>query len=992
MNSTETIEKILDIIINDESSTIKKFSNCPVPGNDLEYLELWFSHIRLTHNDHNLIEDFLGKYDVTAEDFEFKYQLLKTIKNYIIEIFDQKISGLKFQPRLEKYLQKIDESDRKHAQKLILAYLYHYSENRIFCSMSLSELARKYNLDRQFIYSLTLDHPIFKDRILTLENGILNKEKFLIEKDLGYRISIFKIFAGLQLNETDLASIASNTLLQDFNIETGGILIDDGSERDDNPVIEEEEELIIESFEDLLKEEDNLGDQVISIGEVDRTGHKEIKKNIDYSNDISVEPYKDDLDYLHEEYKWISMIKRLRELKKDEDNPFMETDGRSIPEIEPSVKRQKNICRIRLKRSKEKGFVPRLEKIASKLRLNEFEKNVIKVLIVQKIFVKADIIDNMQIKVGDLLVLLIDDPKEQVKEKKSFLKKSKLVKYSLIQFSSHNSLEESIYNANISLDNRLLEYLGGEDFDFSDYYEGGLLYKSKIRFESVILQQTKKDKIIEMIENFPLFLKAKKGLDFSDIVNYGNSLVMLFVGPSGTGKTMTANSIAEYLNKKMLTINLNQGVEVPSSSSDIKLLPLIFREARINDAVLFFDESEYLLSNRLTDLLLEIEKHEGIVIFATNASFKVDDAIRRRLNIIIDFEEPGPSLRKKIWEIHLPKKIKLNKDVDIDYIAKKYELNGGLIKNAMFSALAYAVNQTKGEELIIKMEHLEYGAKEQLHNKLFMSKLDEKKIPLRGIDSMILNDTTVSIIKDIINFEKAKKVLEGEWGFKDIFPEAVGTSVLFHGASGTGKTLAAECIAFETGKTLRIVNYAQVVSMWVGGTEKALETLLKESADNDSIILFDEADSIFSKRTDVRNSTDRYANLETDVLLNLIERNNVFAILTTNHLDSIDYAFFRRMRFIVEFTNPEFDLRFKLWDKLLPSKLPLNDDVDFKKLSYEYDFNGGDIKNAIIRAATRKAIHLGDDKKVDMKDFIEVCNEINKFKNGKKFEKIGFYN
>jgi SpoVK/Ycf46/Vps4 family AAA+-type ATPase len=147
---------------------------------------------------------------------------------------------------------------------------------------------------------------------------------------------------------------------------------------------------------------------------------------------------------------------------------------------------------------------------------------------------------------------------------------------------------------------------------------------------------------------------------------------------------------------------------------------------------------------------------------------------------------------------------------------------------------------------------------------------------------------------------------------------------------------------------------------------------------------------MFAKRTDIRTSTDRYANMETDVLLNLIERNNVFAILTTNHLDGIDYAFFRRMRFIVEFVNPDYELRLKLWKKLMPEKLPLSEEISIEKLAKDFPFNGGDIKNAIIRAATRKAIHLDTQIKIEMNDFIAACKEISNVKYGGKKKKIGF--
>lgn len=993
MPNNTTVEEIYQIILGDDTFHLKKLNNFKVPENDSEYVNLWFSYIALIYDEVKMIESYLESWQISPEEFKFKYELKNLIKNNADLIFNDKICKINFQPRIDRYIQRFNPQEREDIKKIMLSFFYYFSTNPTRLYRNLLELCKKFNLDFSLIFTITNDHPLIVDKIFFFEENILNENKPLLERDIYYKPAAYKIFSGMELKYSDIASIGDSQILHEFGL-IGADYFNDHIKSKDDDVAGSEIDEEFDSIEDILRQSDELiSSQLTERSQVPEEGvSKDLEQDI-----LEIKPYKDDLDYLYEESRWILYLLKLRE-RQDETSPYFKKSEQSDYEIEQLIKKQKNLCKLKLRRSKTNGFVPRLEKIASKLKLSTFEKDVLKVLTIDKIFPFSGgekllkLSSVLSTKVGDLLLLFVDDARERVKEKKAFLRNSKLVKYNLIQVSRGNSFEETINESSVSIDNRLLEYLGGEDFEFSDYFEGGLLYRSKVKFDSVILGESKKIKIIEMLDNFPLFLKAKKNLDFLDIVNYGNSLVMLFVGPSGTGKTMSANAIAEYMNKRILTINLNQGFSISDSyhSNTSSILALIFRESRINDAVLFFDESEALLSNRLPDILLEIEKHEGVVIFATNASFKIDEAMRRRINLIVDFEEPGPLQRRKIWEIHLPKKIKMNKNVDLDYIAKKFELNGGLIKNAVFSSLAYAVNKSKSKELEITMEDLEYGARDQLQNKLFMSRLEEKRIPLRGLDSLVLPDEVVSTIKEIINFEKAKKVLEGEWGFKEVFPESTGMTVLFHGSSGNGKTVTAEAIAFETGKTLKIVNYAQVVSMYVGGTEKALEALLKESADNDSILLFDEADSIFTKRTEVRNSIDRYANLETDVLLNLIERNNVFAILTTNYLESIDYAFFRRMRFIVEFVNPDYSLRLNLWKKLMPEKLPLSNNVSFEKLAKDYPFNGGDIKNAIIRAATRKAIQLDMQIKIEMEDFIAACKEISNVKYGGKKKMMGF--
>ena len=270
-----------------------------------------------------------------------------------------------------------------------------------------------------------------------------------------------------------------------------------------------------------------------------------------------------------------------------------------------------------------------------------------------------------------------------------------------------------------------------------------------------------------------------------------------------------------------------------------------------------------------------------------------------------------------------------------------------------------------------------------------MSNLQQHKVPQKGIDSVILPRESLETLYDIANIEKARKVLVGEWGFNEVFPDHNGVAVLFHGPPGTGKTYTAEALAYETGKNLKIVNYAQVISMWVGGTEKALEALFNEVADSDSILLFDEADAIFASRTGIASANDRFLNVETDILLGLIERFNSIAILTTNYIENIDQAFFRRMQYIVEFKAPDENLRVKLWNTLCPPKLPISKDVDFGKLAADYQFTGGDIKNAIIRAATKRAVRIEQNRKISMQDLETACREIDQHKrNGSR--KIGF--
>lgn len=992
----DNVNKVIEILMKEDDSLLKRFIEEPVPENDVEYLQLWFRYFDFVYDKYrkSTIENLLSTMHLKSSDFEFHFYLNREIKGILKKSLHEKLNNLSFTPRLIKYVEKFDERERKNVKKIILAYLYAIW-NHDMSYTSLVELASESDVPFSYVTSLTVGHPLFKDKIIRIDENGLNSDKPLPFKDIAFNSVVYNIFAGTEFNAEDIAGVIESPLLDLFNIreEYGLETVEDFEVEEEEEKIEVEDEvedeIDVSDLGELLKSEKEKEYLEESISE------EEIETEVDEGE---FNAFESDLEYLYNEYLRLKYLGKAIEAESDNIRYNGMEGENKVFKMRQRAKKQKNICDIRLEKSRRKGYVPRLEKISERLNLTQFEKDILKFLTVRKIFLDPKeresfrIFDNANTRptVGTLLTLLSEDPLERVKGKKVFLKTSKLVRSNLIQLEKRDGLNQNLYDCEVIIDNRLIEYFIGEDYDISDYLEGGFMYHPKVPLDDVILPEETKSSLLKMITNFPNFLEAKNKLKFSEVIEYGNALALLFVGPSGTGKTMLANAIANHLGKKILLFNFHNISQIFDATREKNVFSVLFREARINDAILFFDESEDILTNRVNDLLVEIEKHEGIVVFATNASLKIDEAMRRRINMIVEFKNPGPALRKKIWEVHLPEKLKLHEDVDLDELSRKFELNGGLIKNAVFSSLSGAINNGNGDELVLKMEHMNKGAKEQLNNKLYMSKMEEQKSPTHGFESLVLPEEKIKILNEIVNMEKASKVLNGEWGFNEKFPDRNGISVLFHGPPGTGKTFSAEVIAYEAGKNLKVVNYAEVLSMWLGETEKNLNFLFREVADNDSILLFDEADALFTQRSQVTSSNDRYANLKTDVLLSLIEKHNALAILTTNYIGNIDEAFFRRFRYIVEFEKPDKEMRLKLWRTLMPKRMPLSEDVNLVKLAEKYEFTGGDIKNAIIRAATRRAISIEETRKVTMNDFLKVCDELIKNKTNGKTGKVGF--
>jgi SpoVK/Ycf46/Vps4 family AAA+-type ATPase len=216
---------------------------------------------------------------------------------------------------------------------------------------------------------------------------------------------------------------------------------------------------------------------------------------------------------------------------------------------------------------------------------------------------------------------------------------------------------------------------------------------------------------------------------------------------------------------------------------------------------------------------------------------------------------------------------------------------------------------------------------------------------------VILPEEVMTPLKEIMAQAKHREKVFDEWGFRRKMSYGRGLGCLFAGPPGTGKTMMAALMAKTLGREIYKVDLSRVVSKWVGETEKNLGKVFDEAERAQVILLFDEADSLFSSRTEVKGSNDRFANMEINYLLQRMEAYDGMSILTTNIEKSIDEAFKRRLKFKVDFPMPEPDERAKLWEVMLPREVKLSDDVRFAELGKRYKLAGGHIKNAVLRAA-----------------------------------------
>ncbi|KWX03332.1 ATPase AAA [Carbonactinospora thermoautotrophica] len=230
-----------------------------------------------------------------------------------------------------------------------------------------------------------------------------------------------------------------------------------------------------------------------------------------------------------------------------------------------------------------------------------------------------------------------------------------------------------------------------------------------------------------------------------------------------------------------------------------------------------------------------------------------------------------------------------------------------------------------------------------------LDELGRRVEPRAGWDDLVLPETQRAILREIVAHVRQRATVYAEWGFEAVLRRGLGVTALFAGGSGTGKTLAAEVIAGELGLDLFVIDLSQVVSKYIGETEKNLRRVFDAAERGGALLLFDEADALFGKRSEVKDSHDRYANLEVSYLLMRMESYRGLAILTTNMKKALDPAFLRRIRFVVEFPFPGTRERAEIWRRVVPPGVPA-EGLDVDRLA-QLAVAGGSIRNIALSAA-----------------------------------------
>jgi len=387
---------------------------------------------------------------------------------------------------------------------------------------------------------------------------------------------------------------------------------------------------------------------------------------------------------------------------------------------------------------------------------------------------------------------------------------------------------------------------------------------------------------------------------------------------------------------------------LPAGAADIEtLLRLWEREAVLNTSALLLecddDNHEPLSAVAITWLM---ETMRTPLIVSTRSSRKT----AHRSTVLFEVDHPTRGEQADLWQAALePSFPRLNGQLDA--VVAQFNLGPAAIQSAAWQACS-----NLPEEPVLTGEH---AVSEALVEQLWDACRLQARPSLEGLahriepaatwDDLILPDNQKQVLKQIAVHVRQRAKVYQTWGFGSKCSRGLGISALFAGASGTGKTMAAEVLAKELRLDLYRIDLSEVVSKYIGETEKNLRRVFDAADEGGAVLLFDEADALFGKRSDVKDSHDRYANIEVSYLLQRMEAYCGLAVLTTNRKSALDQAFLRRIRFVVEFPFPEAAQRAEIWRRVFPHATP-TEELKIDRLS-RLHATGGHIRNIALGAA-----------------------------------------
>jgi hypothetical protein len=413
---------------------------------------------------------------------------------------------------------------------------------------------------------------------------------------------------------------------------------------------------------------------------------------------------------------------------------------------------------------------------------------------------------------------------------------------------------------------------------------------------------------------------------------------MVLSGPHGAGRREVALEACRRLGRPVLVVHVPTLAASPNPDDAVAAL---LREELLLDAQPLLEDADALAggaaaAQRLCSALGASTRAR--LVTASGPELPQLWTRRRRVSLAVPIVDADR--REAIWREVMP-------EVDAERTASLYRIGVGAIASVADGArLVAAVRhaETIGPDDVAAAVRTEFETD--------LGTVATKVTVRQSWDDLVLPDDTRHTIAELVAQLRHRATVLGAWGYHQKLGKGVGTTALFTGEPGTGKSMVAGLIAKELGIELYQIDLARLVSKWIGETEKNLARVFDAAETGHVLLLFDEADALLSKRTtDVKSANDRHANVETNYILQRLEHFHGIAVLTSNLQSAIDPALSRRLSFTLNFPFPDEELRVELWRRMIPRQCPVQGEIDFDALAGRFDISGGHIRNIVLRAA-----------------------------------------
>ncbi|HYB76601.1 MAG TPA: ATP-binding protein [Candidatus Bathyarchaeia archaeon] len=591
-----------------------------------------------------------------------------------------------------------------------------------------------------------------------------------------------------------------------------------------------------------------------------------------------------------------------------------------------------------------------LEWIARSFGLGSFEADVILLALApeidlryEKIFAYLqDDVTRKRPTVELALNLLCSSLEEKLDRRACFSSHGQLIRQRLVQIAADpNQSDPSSLAHYIKLDDQIKRLLLGQaglDDRLSGFCE---LIEPSMKWDDLALNEETKRGMLRLA---------------GDARSSNKPLRLYFQRRGGPEKREAAEALANSLSSRLLVARIDR---FPDHANATLLWNLVMREAQLQNAILFITSlDEFRTADaplRCRDLLESATAFNGITLFAGKHAWE-PQSIPGLIVTPIDFQVSHFEERQARWQKELSAAgADLDRE-DLAMLAGRFRLTPFQITQAVATACsssawrrAHSGYPAAGATTAPSLDELAAAARAQCGHEL--AALAHKIEPRYGWDDLILAPDPKAQLREICAQCECRDIVYEQWGFDRKLSLGKGLNVLFAGGPGTGKTMGAEVIARELRLDLYRIDLSQVVSKYIGETEKNLDRIFTAAEDSNAILFFDEADALFGKRSEVRDAHDRYANIEISYLLQKMEEYQGASILATNLRQNLDDAFVRRLQAIVEFPFPDEGCRRRIWESVFPKEAPVGADVRFDLLAREVRLAGGNIKNMALAAA-----------------------------------------